>query len=367
MKEINIGSLEFYNEIEIGDLQLDVKNVYPELEKVTVQSRIEEQIVKPTKYGFSEITVKPMEIKLQDKTITDNGVYSADSEYDGLRTVTVDTEDAVINKYFDTNIVNNMQGISKYIKKIPELDLSNTTSANSLFNDCASVVEFPELDTAHITNMYQMFRGCTSLQKVLNLDCTNCTNMSAMFYSDPKLEEVSVKNATKVESLTNMFWNCAKLKRLSGFDNMKPTTIAGVFGNCNSLGAAPKLDTSECTRFNMAFQGNLYADMPALEAGKATSITNIFNLCGNIVNFGGMHDLGKAYDSTKAANFTDYGLTMSASAKMTHESILNIFNGLYDIKSLGVKTQQVVIGPKNVAKVTPDEIKIATDKGWSVS
>ena len=38
MKEINIGNLEFYNEIEIGDLQLDVKNIYQELEKIAVKS-----------------------------------------------------------------------------------------------------------------------------------------------------------------------------------------------------------------------------------------------------------------------------------------------------------------------------------------
>ena len=101
MKEINIGNLEFYNEIEIGDLQLDVKNVYPELEKVTVQSRAEEQTVKPTKYGFSEITVKAIDILLQEKEVTpivEEQTITPDSEYDGLSQVIIKAVDNTIDE-----------------------------------------------------------------------------------------------------------------------------------------------------------------------------------------------------------------------------------------------------------------------------
>lgn len=87
MTEINVGNLEFYNEIEIGDLQLDVKNVYPELEKITVQSRKDEQLIKPTKYGFSEVTVEP--IVLKDIEITQNGVYKIPIDADGYGIITV--------------------------------------------------------------------------------------------------------------------------------------------------------------------------------------------------------------------------------------------------------------------------------------
>ena len=101
MKEINIGNLEFYNEIEIGDLQLDVKNVYPELEKITVQSRAEEQTVKPTKYGFSEITVKAIDILLQEKEVTpivEEQTITPDSEYDGLSQVIIKAVDNTIDE-----------------------------------------------------------------------------------------------------------------------------------------------------------------------------------------------------------------------------------------------------------------------------
>ena len=100
MKEINIGNLEFYNEIEIGDLQLDVKNIYPELEKITVQSRKDEQLIKPTKYGFSEVTVLPSGVLLQDKEITENGTYEADKDYDGLGKVTVNVSEAKVEQLY---------------------------------------------------------------------------------------------------------------------------------------------------------------------------------------------------------------------------------------------------------------------------
>ena len=100
MTEINVGNLEFYNEIEIGDLQLDVKNVYPELEKITVQSRKDEQLIKPTKYGFSEITVEPIDIALQNKEITENGEYTADEQYDGLGKVTVNVQSASVEQLY---------------------------------------------------------------------------------------------------------------------------------------------------------------------------------------------------------------------------------------------------------------------------
>lgn len=368
MMEINIGNLEFYNEIEIGNLQLDVKNVYPELEKVTVQSRSEEQVVKPkTKYGFSEVTVKPMEILLQNKKITDDGTYSADEGYDGLKEVVVNTADTMINKFFHKKINDNNTGLLKYIKRTPPLDFSEATSTRSLFENCSNLTEVGELNTANITDMYQMFRSCSKLEKLLDLDCTSCIDAYGLCYANTKLEEFSIINATKIENMSNMFWNCAKLKHVEGLDNLKPLKIAGAFGNCGSLERVPNLDTSEVERFNSTFQGIPVKDIPMLEAGKATSISNVIYVSTNITNFGGMHELGKAYASTQTANFADYTLNAVYSPKLTHESLMNIINNLYDIKSIGVKTQQLVLGAKNVAKLTAEEIKIATDKGWSVS
>lgn len=46
---------------------------------------------------------------------------------------------------------------------------------------------------------------------------------------------------------------------------------------------------------------------------------------------------------------------------------MNLINNLYDIASKGCKTQQLKLGATNLAKLSEEEIAIATNKGWSVS
>ena len=91
-------------EIQISPkkIEVDIKTgrVYPELEKATVKSKAKEQLIKPTKYGFSEITVEPIDIALQNKEITENGEYTADEQYDGLGKVTVNVSEAVVEQIY---------------------------------------------------------------------------------------------------------------------------------------------------------------------------------------------------------------------------------------------------------------------------
>lgn len=82
------------------EIDLGTERVYPALEKITVKSRAKEQVIKPTKYGFSEITVEPIDVTLQDKEITENGEYTADEQYDGLGKVTVSVSEAVVEQIY---------------------------------------------------------------------------------------------------------------------------------------------------------------------------------------------------------------------------------------------------------------------------
>ena len=82
------------------EIDLGTERVYPALEKITVKSRVKEQVIKPTKYGFSEITVEPIDVTLQDKEITENGEYTADEQYDGLGKVTVNVSEAVVEQIY---------------------------------------------------------------------------------------------------------------------------------------------------------------------------------------------------------------------------------------------------------------------------
>ena len=130
----------------------------------------------------------------------------------------------------------------------------------------------------------------------------------------------------------------------------------------------PYLDTSDMTTLSYAFQRcNRLIELQELDAGKITNVNQAFASCSALKDFGGLKDLGKAYLTTQVANYTNYKLNFSNSSALTHESLMNVINKLYDIASLGVQTQQVDLTGTSLALLTPEEIAIATSKGWSVA
>ena len=59
--------------------------------------------------------------------------------------------------------------------------------------------------------------------------------------------------------------------------------------------------------------------------------------------------------NTSISNFTN-------STKLTHDSLLDIINNLSTVST----TQTLTIGSTNLAKLSSDEITIATNKGWTI-
>ena len=99
----------------------------------------------------------------------------------------------------------------------------------------------------------------------------------------------------------------------------------------------------------------------------------MFNYCTNLTNLGGVKDLGKSY-TRKTSNNYYYKLDLSYCEKLTHESLISVINSLYDLNLTydvangGILySQQLVLGSTNLAKLTAEEIAVATNKGWTVS
>lgn len=84
---------------------------------------------------------------------------------------------------------------------------------------------------------------------------------------------------------------------------------------------------------------------------------------------GGFIDLGKGFlQNGKAGNHLMYFDPWMQN--LTKESLLNIFNGLYDLNLLGftfVNQPTIKLGATNFSRLTEEDIKIATDKGWIVT
>ena len=146
------------------------------------------------------------------------------------------------------------------------------------------------------------------------------------------------------------------------------TQMYSLFENCTMLTEVPKIiNTGKVTMVDCMFQAcKALITVEQIDASSFTSITDMFNACTSLENLGGLLNLGKAY-AGKSVNSNSCKLNLSSSTKLTHESLMNIINNLYDLAGNGMNTQQLVLGATNLAKLTADEIAIATNKGWTVS
>lgn len=107
--------------------------------------------------------------------------------------------------------------------------------------------------------------------------------------------------------------------------------------------------------------------IPALDMSGVNTVREDFHRCYALTDFGGCINLGQMFSTTEAENYTNYKLALYDSTKLTHDSLMNVINNLYDIATKGVKTQQLVLGSTNISKLSAEELQICTSKGWSVS
>ena len=285
------------------------------LSKVTVNPIPDEYIIPSgeiefTQNGTYDVTDKASakvnvpEKQLGTKTITQNGTYNAsDDNLDGYSQVEVQTSGVDINDYFDLTKKND--GVARtYIKKFPLVDTSSYTSLSYFFDNFFNLEEIPLLNTSKVTNMNRFCNYCKKLKKFPQLDTSKVTVMSEMFSNNYSLQEIPLLDCSKVVQAVNMLWYVNPGVKLGGF-----------------------------------------------------------------LNF------GQAFLTSASANYMYYTLDLSqgrniyfaTATNLSHESLMNVINNLYDIATKGVATQQLILGSKNLEKLTAEELAIATTKGFSVS
>ena len=173
-----------------------------------------------------------------------------------------------------------------------------------------------------LTTVNDLFKG---IEVIYDLDLTNITTMFAGFSSSyPKLKTLTLKNTGHITGWNQCFSGCAAL-----------------------------------------------TDLCEIDASGALNVSNVFQGCTSLTNFGGFKDLGKSFLFTME-NYSSYTLDVSA-CPLTHESLMNIINKLYDlnisystVNNGDLYRQKLILGTDNMAKLTEEEIAIATNKGWTV-
>lgn len=142
--------------------------------------------------------------------------------------------------------------------------------------------------------------------------------------------EVDFSNCTSFSSMCN---GCQQLVAIGTFDTRKATAISTTF-----YGAA-RLHTIE--RFILK------------DDGSQTIASNTFTSCNALENI--------ALEGTIGVS-----VSFSSSKNLTHDSLMSIIEHLKNYAGSGT-THTVTLGTTNLNKLTADEKKIATDKGWTLA
>ena len=212
------------------------------------------------------------------------------------------------------------------LQTIPPINTSNVTDMSQMFHNCSSLISIPQLDTSNVTDMMGMFHGCHSLISVPQMDTSNAGDMSHMFNGCESLETISI-NVDNATDLSSMFIRCYKLKTVGFTGSSNYTSTIGMFDMCTGL-----------------------ETVSGLYMGGVESTSYMFRDCESLKNLGKL-------------NYLKVDLDLSYCPNLTKESLMNVIDGLSKVTS----TTRLTIGSVNLAKLTNEEIKIATDKGWTVA
>lgn len=140
-------------------------------------------------------------------------------------------------------------------------------------------------------------------------------------------------------------------------------SVQGIFSNSSKLQYAPTMDLSFCTNMsNMFATANAIIEVPAYDCSSipenlGSALTGIFGTTlstqekPNFTTFGGLINVAASY-------------AISTCPNLTVQSLLNCLNGLRNMT--GKTMPQLNMGATNLAKLTPDQIAIGTNKNWTL-
>ena len=349
-------------EIETEDTEQEIETeediivVKPILQEKSVTPKKIIQEVKPDEQynGLSKVIVEPYEAITGELTATSNGTYKAvEQGLDGFDIVNVETAGVDPSEIFNYEIApaGNLSW-TKIIKKLPNEIILTSGNIENFFNNLPSGVNIPLLKSkVPITRCNYAFRATTlnenNIKNIEKLDFSQCRSFLG-FMCDIKSENENLPFPQNI-------------------DFSSATNINGMFSDSQFTGEISLRNTQ-----NIVYMNSTFYNVPKLQKINRIDCSSVQDIGGcfssnfQLTEIGGFQNLGQAYETSKSANYYDYSLRLRDCSNLTHESVINIFNDLFDIKSKGVKEQIINLHSQVKRNLTDKEIEIATNKGWKI-
>ena len=275
------------------------------------------------------------------------------------------------------------------IEGIKNWSIKNVTDMPYMFQNCYGLtnLDLSGWDTSNVTNMNSMFYSCSNLTSldVSGFDTSNVTNMGDMFQYCTKLtsiEGIGEWDTSEVKDMANMFRDCRGLMSLdlSGWDTSEVKDMSYMFRSCINL---TSLDLSGWKTYNVTDMNNMFIacsnlinlDVSGFDTSKVTNMSYMFQNCNGLTSL----DLS-GWDTGKVTNMSNMfsgcsGLT-SLDSMMNISTSLSLSDTILDVSSLLdvidnlatlTSTKTLTLGTVLLAKLTAEQIAVATNKGWTVA
>lgn len=232
-------------------------------------------------------------------------------------------------------------------------NVAKVTAAHAALKTAISEKGVAVPDGARLTDMPALV-GQISTDPVPNYPRAVFARDSATSIVVPKMMVVDMSS---LPDLIYGFYSCTSLTSLTlpeGF-GQNATNLLSCFNGCNVLESLTLPAGFGQNAANLMGCFNNCAALTSLTlpdgfGQNATTATNCFSLCDKLT------------DITGNPNFNVY-CDLSDCTNLTHDSLMVVINGLQTV----TKSTTLKLGSKNLAKLTDEEKKVATDKGWTLT
>lgn len=295
------------------------------------------------------------------------------------------------------------------------VDSRRVTTCNRMFYGCsATEIDLSGFDSSNVTDMEMMFQAVRAVELDLSmLDTSKVTTMKSMFYHTEQLTSLNLSGwdtsnvetldafasgckklvsldlshfkTSKVTSMQAAFsWSCYETLDLSGWDTSNVTTMWCMFIGCNWLKSIDfsGWDTTKVTDFDcfISASGDHTPELESLDmrSFNTPSVVNFNYMFGarttlkeikfGILDFASATDVGYMFHACNAlTTFTGEvrNLKLSldlGSSPLTAESAMVFINGLAEVET----AQTLRLKSTTHEQLTPEQIAVATAKGWTV-
>lgn len=227
-------------------------------------------------------------------------------------------------------------------------ELNNRLATNLVSKGVSA--EGTETTAELINKVNDIETGGTS---VINPEWTDWRYFSYYDNRNDLVAKLKYSDTANGKNFSNMFYACSSLTTIPQLDTSNGTNFGAMFNGCSALTSILQLSTSNGTNFNGMFSA-------------CTALTTISLL--NMSSMSGTSCINMFYNCTALENVTFEGTipvrgnitVFYTCPNLTVESLMSFINALTNMSDTATYT--ITIGSTNLAKLTEEQIQIATDK-----